>query len=231
MQYFSLFFNKVALELTKNGYVPLVLTLSAIGLSVSLCSACAFAAAGRVKPSFFVVFFLAAISVCHYLLVKTMGNAAKEIGFVVEQKLFSVASSLILFFALIALYTVILLLLALSTPREKPKKEKKNDVYFNADKRMRRYGGRVEEFELPVLKMQLRKLGDVEKCAPTNFKYIAEFIAQTEQNCPDTVKEKLKEINATVARYNGVCDVPVKAFNEFLPYLLKTWAKYVRSAS
>ena len=89
----------------------------------------------------------------------------------------------------------------------------------------------MEEFALPVFKIETRKLDEVKKYAAINFKSIKEIISETEENCPDIVREKLKEIKAKTDGFSGVCDAPVAVFNEFLPVLLKTWAKYACLAS
>ena len=89
----------------------------------------------------------------------------------------------------------------------------------------------MEEFALPVFKIETKKLDEVKKYAAINFKSIKEIISETEENCPDIVREKLKEIRAKTDRFSGVCDAPVAVFNEFLPFLLKTWAKYACFAS
>lgn len=227
MEYLSDILNEVASKLTENGRVELVVTLFVVGSCVSLVSACAFAAAGRVRPSLFVVFFIGALAVGHYFLSSLLPAPA---SFLHEEILFNAVSSFVLFFALIALYAVFLILLGLSQGEKRNKKTREEDCesFYGRTKRL---SGKVEEFALPVFKIETRKLDEVKKYAAINFKSIKEIISETEENCPDIVREKLKEIKAKTDRFNGVCDAPVAAFNEFLPFLLKTWAKYACFAS
>ena len=227
MEYFSDILNEVAAKLTENGRVELVVTLFVVGSCVSLVSSCAFAAAGRVRPSLFVVFFIGGLAVGHYFLSSLLPVPA---SFLHEEKLFNAVSSFVLFFALIALYAVFLMLLGLSQGEKRNKKTREEDSesFYGRTKRL---SGKVEEFALPVFKIETRKLDKVKKYAAINFKSIKEIISETEENCPDIVREKLKEIRAKTDRFSGVCDAPVAAFNEFLPILLKTWAKYACFAS
>jgi len=227
MEYFSDILNEVAAKLTENGRVELVVTLFVVGSCVSLVSSCAFAAAGRVRPSLFVVFFIGGLAVGHYFLSSLLPAPA---SFLHEEKLFNAVSSFVLFFALIALYAVFLMLLGLSQGEKRNKKTREEDceAFYGRTKRL---SGKVEEFALPVFKIETRKLDEVKKYAAINFKSIKEIISETEENCPDIVREKLKEIRAKTDRFNGVCDAPVAVFNEFLPFLLKTWAKYACFAS
>lgn len=227
MEYFYDILNEVASKLTENGRVELVVTLFIVGSCVSLVSACAFAAAGRVRPSLFVVFFIGGLAVGHYFLSSLLPVPE---SFLHEEKLFNAVSSFVLFFALIALYAVFLMLLGLSQGEKRNKKAREEDrESFNG--RTRRLSGKVEEFALPVFKIETRKLDEVKKYAAINFKSIKEIISETEENCPDIVRERLKEIRAKTDGFNGVCDAPVAVFNEFLPFLLKTWAKYACLAS
>lgn len=227
MEYLSDILNEVASKLTENGRVELVVTLFVVGSCVSLVSSCAFAAAGRVRPSLFVVFFITALAVGHYFLSSLLPVPE---SFLHEEKLFNAVSSFVLFFALIALYAVFLMLLGLSQGEKRSKKTREEDCesFYGRTKRL---SGKVEEFALPVFKIETRKLDEVKKYAAINFKSIKEIISETEENCPDIVREKLKEIRAKTDRFNGVCDAPVAVFNEFLPVLLKTWAKYACLAS
>ena len=227
MEYFSNILNEVASKLTENGRVELVVTLFVVGSCVSLVSACAFAAAGRVRPSLFVVFFIGGLAVGHYFLSSLLPVPE---SFLHEEKLFNAVSSFVLFFALIALYAVFLMLLGLSQGEKRSKKPGEEDCesFYGRTKRL---SGRVEEFALPVFKIETRKLDEVKKYAAINFKSIKEIISETEENCPDIVREKLKEIKAKTDGFSGVCDAPVAVFNEFLPVLLKTWAKYACLAS
>ncbi len=227
MEYFYDILNEVASKLTENGRVELVVTLFVVGSCVSLVSACAFAAAGRVRPSIFVVFFIGGLAVGHYFLSSLLPVPE---SFLHEEKLFNAVSSFVLFFALIALYAVFLMLLGLSQGEKRSKKTGGEDCESFCG-RTKRLSGRVEEFALPVFKIETRKLDEVKKYAAINFKSIKEIISETEENCPDVVREKLKEIRAKTDRFNGVCDAPVAVFNEFLPVLLKTWAKYACLAS
>lgn len=227
MEYFYDILNEVASKLTENGRVELVVTLFAVGSCVSLVSACAFAAAGRVRPSLFVVFFIGGLAVGHYFLSSLLPVPE---SFLHEEKLFNAVSSFVLFFALIALYAVFLMLLGLSQGEKRSKKTGEEDCESFCG-RTKRLSGRVEEFALPVFKIETRKLDEVKKYAAINFKSIKEIISETEENCPDIVREKLKEIKAKTDGFSGVCDAPVSVFNEFLPVLLKTWAKYACLAS
>ena len=227
MEYFSDILNEVASKLTENGRVELVVTLFVVGSCVSLVSACAFAAAGRVRPSLFVVFFIGGLAVGHYFLSSLLPVPE---SFLHEEKLFNAVSSFVLFFALIALYAVFLMLLGLSQGEKRSKKTGGEDCESFCG-RTKRLSGRVEEFALPVFKIETRKLDEVKKYAAINFKSIKEIISETEENCPDIVREKLKEIKAKTDGFSGVCDAPVAVFNEFLPFLLKTWAKYACLAS
>lgn len=227
MEYFSDILNEVASKLTENGRVELVVTLFVVGSCVSLVSACAFAAAGRVRPSLFVVFFIGGLAVGHYFLSSLLPVPE---SFLHEEKLFNAVSSFVLFFALIALYAVFLMLLGLSQGEKRSKKNGEDDCESFCG-RTKRLSGRVEEFALPVFKIETRKLDEVKKYAAINFKSIKEIISETEENCPDIVREKLKEIKAKTDGFSGVCDAPVAVFNEFLPVLLKTWAKYACLAS
>ena len=227
MEYFYDILNEVASKLTENGRVELVVTLFVVGSCVSLVSACAFAAAGRVRPSLFVVFFIGGLAVGHYFLSSLLPVPE---SFLHEEKLFNAVSSFVLFFALIALYAVFLMLLGLSQGEKRSKKTGEEDCESFCG-REKKLSGRVEEFALPVFKIETRKLDEVKKYAAINFKSIKEIISETEENCPDVVREKLKEIRAKTDRFNGVCDAPVAVFNEFLPFLLKTWAKYACLAS
>ena len=227
MEYFYDILNEVASKLTENGRVELVVTLFVIGSCVSLVSACAFAAAGRVRPSIFVVFFIGGLAVGHYFLSSLLPVPE---SFLHEEKLFNAVSSFVLFFALIALYAVFLMLLGLSQGEKRSKKTGEEDCESFCG-RTKRLSGRVEEFALPVFKIETRKLDEVKKYAAINFKSIKEIISETEENCPDIVREKLKEIKAKTDGFSGVCDAPVAVFNEFLPVLLKTWAKYACLAS
>ena len=227
MEYFSDILNEVASKLTENGRVELVVTLFVVGSCVSLVSACAFAAAGRVRPSLFVVFFIGGLAVGHYFLSSLLPVPE---SFLHEEKLFNAVSSFVLFFALIALYAVFLMLLGLSQGEKRSKKTGEEDCESFCG-RTKRLSGRVEEFALPVFKIETRKLDEVKKYAAINFKSIKEIISETEENCPDIVREKLKEIKAKTDGFSGVCDAPVAVFNEFLPVLLKTWAKYACLAS
>lgn len=227
MEYFYDILKEVASKLTENGRVELVVTLFVVGSCVSLVSACAFAAAGRVRPSLFVVFFIGGLAVGHYFLSSLLPVPE---SFLHEEKLFNAVSSFVLFFALIALYAVFLMLLGLSQGEKRSKKTGEEDCesFYGRTKRL---SGRVEEFALPVFKIETRKLDEVKKYAAINFKSIKEIISETEENCPDIVREKLKEIKAKTDGFSGVCDAPVAVFNEFLPVLLKTWAKYACFAS
>lgn len=227
MEYFYDILNEVASKLTENGRVELVVTLFVVGSCVSLVSACAFAAAGRVRPSIFVVFFIGGLAVGHYFLSSLLPVPE---SFLHEEKLFNAVSSFVLFFALIALYAVFLMLLGLSQGEKRSKKTGEEDCESFCG-RTKRLSGRVEEFALPVFKIETRKLDEVKKYAAINFKSIKEIISETEENCPDIVREKLKEIKAKTDGFSGVCDAPVAVFNEFLPVLLKTWAKYACFAS
>lgn len=227
MEYFYDILNEVASKLTENGRVELVVTLFVVGSCVSLVSACAFAAAGRVRPSLFVVFFIGGLAVGHYFLSSLLPVPE---SFLHEEKLFNAVSSFVLFFALIALYAVFLMLLGLSQGEKRSKKAGEEDCESFCG-RTKRLSGRVEEFALPVFKIETRKLDEVKKYAAINFKSIKEIISETEENCPDIVREKLKEIKAKTDGFSGVCDAPVAVFNEFLPVLLKTWAKYACLAS
>ena len=227
MEYFYDILNEVASKLTENGRVELVVTLFVVGSCVSLVSACAFAAAGRVRPSIFVVFFIGGLAVGHYFLSSLLPVPE---SFLHEEKLFNAVSSFVLFFALIALYAVFLMLLGLSQGEKRSKKAGEEDCESFCG-RTKRLSGRVEEFALPVFKIETRKLDEVKKYAAINFKSIKEIISETEENCPDIVREKLKEIKAKTDGFSGVCDAPVAVFNEFLPVLLKTWAKYACLAS
>lgn len=227
MEYYYDILNEVASKLTENGRVELVVTLFVVGSCVSLVSACAFAAAGRVRPSIFVVFFIGGLAVGHYFLSSLLPVPE---SFLHEEKLFNAVSSFVLFFALIALYAVFLMLLGLSQGEKRSKKTGKEDCESFCG-RTKRLSGRVEEFALPVFKIETRKLDEVKKYAAINFKSIKEIISETEENCPDIVREKLKEIRAKTDGFSGVCDAPVAVFNEFLPVLLKTWAKYACLAS
>lgn len=227
MEYFYDILNEVASKLTENGRVELVVTLFVVGSCVSLVSACAFAAAGRVRPSLFVVFFIGGLAVGHYFLSSLLPVPE---SFLHEEKLFNAVSSFVLFFALIALYAVFLMLLGLSQGEKRSKKTGEEDCESFCG-RTKRLSGRVEEFALPVFKIETRKLDEVKKYAAINFKSIKEIISETEENCPDIVREKLKEIKAKTDGFSGVCDAPVAVFNEFLPFLLKTWAKYACLAS
>ena len=227
MEYFYDILNEVASKLTENGRVELVVTLFVVGSCVSLVSACAFAAAGRVRPSLFVVFFIGGLAVGHYFLSSLLPVPE---SFLHEEKLFNAVSSFVLFFALIALYAVFLMLLGLSQGEKRSKKTGEEDCESFCG-RTKRLSGRVEEFALPVFKIETRKLDEVKKYAAINFKSIKEIISETEENCPDIVREKLKEIKAKTDGFSGVCDAPVAVFNEFLPVLLKTWAKYACLAS
>lgn len=227
MEYFYDILNEVASKLTENGRVELVVTLFVVGSCVSLVSACAFAAAGRVRPSLFVVFFIGGLAVGHYFLSSLLPVPE---SFLHEEKLFNAVSSFVLFFALIALYAVFLMLLGLSQGEKRSKKAGEEDCESFCG-RTKRLSGRVEEFALPVFKIETRKLDEVKKYAAINFKSIKEIISETEENCPDIVREKLKEIKAKTDGFSGVCDAPVAVFNEFLPFLLKTWAKYACFAS
>ncbi len=227
MEYFYDILNEVASKLTENGRVELVVTLFVVGSCVSLVSACAFAAAGRVRPSIFVVFFIGGLAVGHYFLSSLLPVPE---SFLHEEKLFNAVSSFVLFFALIALYAVFLMLLGLSQGEKRSKKTGEEDCESFCG-RTKRLSGRVEEFALPVFKIETRKLDEVKKYAEINFKSIKEIISETEENCPDIVREKLKEIKAKTDGFSGVCDAPVAVFNEFLPFLLKTWAKYACLAS
>lgn len=227
MEYFYDILNDVASKLTENGRVELVVTLFVVGSCVSLVSACAFAAAGRVRPSIFVVFFIGGLAVGHYFLSSLLPVPE---SFLHEEKLFNAVSSFVLFFALIALYAVFLMLLGLSQGEKRSKKTGEEDCESFCG-RTKRLSGRVEEFALPVFKIETRKLDEVKKYAAINFKSIKEIISETEENCPDIVREKLKEIKAKTDGFSGVCDAPVAVFNEFLPVLLKTWAKYACLAS
>ena len=227
MEYFYDILNEVASKLTENGRVEFVVTLFVVGSCVSLVSACAFAAAGRVRPSLFVVFFIGGLAVGHYFLSSLLPVPE---SFLHEEKLFNAVSSFVLFFALIALYAVFLMLLGLSQGEKRSKKTGEEDCESFCG-RTKRLSGKVEEFALPVFKIETRKLDEVKKYAAINFKSIKEIISETEENCPDIVREKLKEIKAKTDGFNGVCDAPVAVFNEFLPFLLKTWAKYACFAS
>lgn len=227
MEYFYDILNEIASKLTENGRVELVVTLFVVGSCVSLVSACAFAAAGRVRPSLFVVFFIGGLAVGHYFLSSLLPVPE---SFLHEEKLFNAVSSFVLFFALIALYAVFLMLLGLSQGEKRNKKTREEDGESFCG-RTKRLSGRVEEFALPVFKIETRKLDEVKKYAAINFKSIKEIISETEENCPDIVREKLKEIKAKTDGFSGVCDAPVAVFNEFLPVLLKTWAKYACLAS
>lgn len=227
MEYFYDILNEVASKLTENGRVELVVTLFVVGSCVSLVSACAFAAAGRVRPSLFVVFFIGGLAVGHYFLSSLLPVPE---SFLHEESLFNAVSSFVLFFALIALYAVFLMLLGLSQGEKRSKKTGGEDCESFCG-RTKRLSGRVEEFALPVFKIETRKLDEVKKYAAINFKSIKEIISETEENCPDIVREKLKEIKAKTDGFSGVCDAPVAVFNEFLPVLLKTWAKYACLAS
>ena len=227
MEYFYDILNEVASKLTENGRVELVVTLFVVGSCVSLVSACAFAAAGRVRPSIFVVFFIGGLAVGHYFLSSLLPVPE---SFLHEEKLFNAVSSFVLFFALIALYAVFLMLLGLSQGEKRSKKAGEEDCESFCG-RTKRLSGRVEEFALPVFKIETRKLDEVKKYAAINFKSIKEIISETEENCPDIVREKLKEIKAKTDGFSGVCDAPVAVFNEFLPVRLKTWAKYACLAS
>ena len=227
MEYFYDILNEVASKLTENGRVELVVTLFVVGSCVSLVSACAFAAAGRVRPSLFVVFFIGGLAVGHYFLSSLLPVPE---SFLHEESLFNAVSSFVLFFALIALYAVFLMLLGLSQGEKRSKKTGGEDCESFCG-RTKRLSGRVEEFALPVFKIETRKLDEVKKYAAINFKSIKEIISETEENCPDIVREKLKEIKAKTDGFSGVCNAPVAVFNEFLPVLLKTWAKYACFAS
>ena len=213
MEYFSDILNEVASKLTENGRVELVVTLFVVGSCVSLVSSCAFAAAGRVRPSLFVVFFIGGLAVGHYFLSSLLPAPA---SFLHEEKLFNAVSSFVLFFALIALYAVFLILLGLSQGEKRSKKTREEDceAFYGRTKRL---SGKVEEFALPVFKIETRKLDEVKKYASINFKSIKEIISETEENCPDIVREKLKEIRAKTDRFNGVCDAPVAALTSFYP--------------
>lgn len=228
MEYFYDILNEVASKLTENGRVELVVTLFVVGSCVSLVSACAFAAAGHVRPSLFVVFFIGGLAVGHYFLSSLLPVPE---SFLHEEKLFNAVSSFVLFFALIALYAVFLMLLGLSQGEKRSKKAMGKEDCESFYGRTKRLSGRVEEFALPVFKIETRKLDEVKKYAAINFKSIKEIISETEENCPDIVREKLKEIKAKTDGFSGVCDAPVAVFNEFLPVLLKTWAKYACFAS
>ena len=104
MEYLSDILNEVASKLTENGRVELVVTLFVVGSCVSLVSSCAFAAAGRVRPSLFVVFFIGGLAVGHYFLSSLLPAPA---SFLHEEKLFNAVSSFVLFFALIDNFFII----------------------------------------------------------------------------------------------------------------------------
>lgn len=223
MNTISFYLEAIKNQLTEQGLITAIFTLSAAAFTFSVVSACARSDCEKVRPSVFPFIFniLTAVAV-YFLCVSTPMNGPLEKYRQGDVFSFSVITAFVCFFSLTSLYGVALLIL---TPKKKKREKKENEAAVTCGMKIKRRYGRISETPLPVYPVSTGKLGVTQKAEKINFSAVKEILDQIDSVCPPVVCAETESIRERIFPYESVAEGCLD-FSVVLPEVLRLFAKF-----
>lgn len=217
----SPYFDEIIKSWIEKGLYPVYFTLFSIGFTFAVVSACFSAVAEKRKPSAFMLFLNACLSVCCYYFAFYCGD--EEFLFLKrggDSRSFALVTALVFFFALIALYALVFLL---ATPKKRAV-EDKAEAATVAVKPFKRKGV-IRELPLKA-SLKFKPLGSTDEAERINFRAVREIILALQKSSQCVENGLINELSETVFSCEDIAETYSLPLADALPRLLKSWAKY-----